>query len=81
MTGKKRIALVVIAAVIVVAVVVMLWNSLAATTKIAFVNYQAINLGQISKANDNSFVKIHELAVEDLDKAGKYDMVFVNGMG
>ena len=81
MTRKKKITLTVTGAVIVVAVAILLWNSLASTTRIAFVNYQAINLGQISKANDNSFVKIRELAVEDLDKAGKYDMVFVNGMG
>lgn len=60
---------------------IVAWNILASPTRIAFVNYQAITLGQISKANDNSFVKIEELPVEELDKAGKYDMVFVNGMG
>ena len=70
-----------IAGAVVLGAGILLWNSLASRTHIAFVNYQAIALGQISKANDNSFVKIHELAVEDLDKAGKYDMVFVNGMG
>lgn len=58
-----------------------LWAALASTTKIAFVNYQVIALGQIAKANDNSFIKIKELSVEDLNKAGKYDMIFVNGMG
>ena len=29
--------------------------------KVAFINYQVISLGQISKANDNSFIKISEL--------------------
>lgn len=57
------------------------WCRMLSPTKIAFVNYQAITLGQISKANNSSFVKISELPVEDLAKAGKYDMVFVNGMG
>lgn len=58
-----------------------LWATLASTTKIAFVNYQVIALGQIAKANDNSFIRIKELSIEELDKAEKYDMIFVNGMG
>lgn len=57
------------------------WHIKASSTRIAFVNYQAIALGQISKANDNSSVKISELPVERLDEAGHYDMVFVNAMG
>lgn len=60
---------------------ILLWQRLASSTRIAFVNYQAITLGQISRANDNSFIKIRELPVEELDKAGDFDMVFVNGMG
>lgn len=77
---KKAILLSVIALILVVGAIVV-WNMTASSTRIAFVNYQAITLGQISKANDNSFVKIEELPVEELDKAHKYDMVFVNGMG
>ena len=57
------------------------WNTWFGTTKIAFINYQVINLGQISKANDNSFIKISALDTEDLDKIGSYDMVFMNAMG
>ena len=37
------------------------WNSWFSTTRIAFINYQVINLGEISKANDNSFIRINEL--------------------
>ncbi|MDE6469105.1 MAG: cobaltochelatase subunit CobN, partial [Muribaculaceae bacterium] len=59
----------------------LLWKSVASSTRIAFVNYQAITLGQISKANDNSFVKIEELPLDRLDRLSGYDMVFVNGMG
>lgn len=47
----------------------------------AFVNYQVITLGQISKANDNSFIKIYELSTEELGRLKRYDMVFVNAMG
>lgn len=57
------------------------WNVWGSTTRIAFVNYQVINLGQIAKANDNSFISINELPVDRLDEVFGYDMVFVNGMG
>lgn len=60
---------------------VVAWNAWFSPTKIAFINYQVINLGQISKANDNSFIKINILDVEDLDDITSYDMVFMNGMG
>lgn len=32
------------------------WNLWFSATKVAFINYQVISLGQISKANDNSFI-------------------------
>lgn len=69
------------AAALALGIGIWLWNSFISPTKIAFVNYQAISLGQISKANDNSFVKISELGTEELDRVGDFDMVFVNGMG
>lgn len=80
MKRKSIIILSLVTAALVGAAVVA-WNSLAATTRVAFVNYQPINLGQIGRANDNSFIKIENLTPENLDKAGKYDMIFVNGMG
>lgn len=79
--SKKKLILIVIACVVVATAAIFIWNRFAAETHIAFINYQAITLGQVSKANDNSFVKIHELQPEDIDKVGKYDMVMVNGMG
>lgn len=60
---------------------VALWNLWFSPTKVAFINYQVISLGQISKANDNSFIKISELSTDDLDKLTAYDMVFINAMG
>lgn len=81
MRKKKIIILDIIAGAVTIGAGALLWNRWASTTDIAFVNYQAITLGQISRANDNSFIKIHELSVDDIDKAGKYDMVMVNGMG
>ena len=69
---------------IAVVLLAAIWMGLRAwvlPTRIAFVNYQVISLGQIAKANDNSFVKISELPVEELERIGSYDMVFINGMG
>ena len=57
------------------------WSKWLSTTRIAFVNYQTITLGQIARANDNPLVKIENLTAEDLAKADGYDMVFVQAMG
>lgn len=57
------------------------WNLWFSATRVAFINYQVISLGQISKANDNSFIKISELSTDDLDRLTGYDMVFINAMG
>lgn len=78
---KKRAVAIAAAAIVIIIAAVWSWCYLAAPTHIAFVNYQAINLGQISKANDSHFIKIAELTPEELDKAKNFDMVFVNAMG
>ena len=39
-----------------------IWHILASPTRIAFVNYQAITLGQIAKVNDNNpHIRISEI--------------------
>jgi cobaltochelatase CobN len=81
MKQQKKVIIITIACVIFLTAGYLLWNAFASSTRIAFVNFQTITLGQIAKVNDNSFIKIEELPVEQLDKAGKYDMVFVTGMG
>ena len=60
---------------------ISVWNAWFSTTKIAFVNFQTIQQGSISKANDNSSVKLSEVSLDNLDRLASYDMVFVNGMG
>lgn len=55
---KKSIIIITIACAAVLGILYGIWHGYAASTRIAFVNYQAIALGQIGKANDNSFVKI-----------------------
>lgn len=58
-----------------------IWNSWFSVTKIGFVNYQAINLGEISKANNNPFIRLAEISADRLDELGSCDMVFINAMG
>lgn len=58
------------------------WSVLASPTRVAFVNYQAITLGQISRAAAGvRFVRICDLPPEELGRAADFDMIFVNGMG
>lgn len=57
------------------------WSRYFSPTRIAFVNYQVLTLGEISKANDNPMISLEELPIDGLDKIDKYDMVFINGMG
>lgn len=57
------------------------WNLWFSSTQVGFVNYQVINLGQISKANHNSFIKISVISTDELDDLDTYDMVFINAMG
>ena len=57
------------------------WSCWFSATKIAFVNFQTIQQGSISKANNNSFIKLSEVSVDELNRLKNYDMVFINGMG
>ena len=66
---------------VVSAVLTGAWNLWFSSTQVGFVNYQVINLGQISKANHNSFIKISEISTDELDDLDTYDMVFINAMG
>ena len=60
---------------------VWFWRTWLGRTDIAFVNYQAIQMGEIARANDNSFIRISEVGVGDIGSLGDYDFVFVNAMG
>ncbi|MBD5358771.1 MAG: cobaltochelatase subunit CobN [Bacteroides sp.] len=78
---KKKIIFTSVTVIIIVAAAIIGWKSLASSTRIAFINYQPITLGEIGKANNSSFIKIENLDVEKLDKVSNFDMIFVNGMG
>ncbi len=80
---QKTAKLITFIVVSILAVLILwgLWAFLAAPTRVAFLNYQVITLGQISKANDSRMVRLYELTPEDASKAGHYDILLINGMG
>lgn len=77
---KKYIFLIILTVVLIVAGVAF-WNSMCSTTNIAFVNYQVTSLGEISKANDNRFIKLTEEKLDNIDDWDRYDVVLISGMG
>lgn len=78
---KKKTMIVLGSLLVAVLLLFIVWNSWFSATKIGFINYQAINLGEISKANDNSFIRLAEISTDELDKLNSCDMVFINAMG
>lgn len=77
---KKYIFLGLLAAVLVF-ILTACWRTMCSRTDVAFVNYQVITLGEISKANDNSFIRLHVAPLDDIDSWSDYDAVVINGMG
>lgn len=78
---KKRKILIIVAVAALLLIGFGVWSKWLSTTRIAFVNYQTITLGQIARANDNPLIKIENLDADDIKKADDYDMVFVQAMG
>ncbi len=78
---KKKHIFLALLAVIVLVGLLKAYSAWIGTTRIAFLNYQAIELGQISNANDNGMIKLSEITTDDFDHLEDYDMILVNGMG
>ena len=78
---KKKYIMLGIPALLLIVVLIAFWRSMCSGTDVAFVNYQVITLGEISKANDNSFIRLHEAQLDDIDEWDDYDVVLINGMG
>lgn len=79
---KKKSKIILGVCIVAVALIgLSVWNTWFGTTKVAFVNFQTIQQGSISKANDNSSIKLSEVSLDNLDRLTGYDMVFINGMG
>ena len=78
---KKKHIFLALLAVIVLGGLAKAYSAWVGTTRIAFLNYQAIALGQISHANDNAMIKLSEITTNDFNHLDDYDMIIVNGMG
>lgn len=78
---KKKHIFLALLAVIVLGGLAKAYSAWVGTTRIAFLNYQAIALGQISHANDNAMIKLSEITTDDFEHLDDYDMIIVNGMG
>lgn len=78
---KKKHIFLALLAVIVLGGLAKAYSAWVGTTRVAFLNYQAIALGQISHANDNAMIKLSEITTDDFDHLDDYDMIIVNGMG
>ena len=78
---KRKVKIWAGVSLLVIVLGVVAWNILFSATRIAFLNYQVITLGEIAKANDNDRIKLSILDIEELDEIGKYDVVLINGMG
>ena len=78
---KKKYIFLGLLAALLVFVLTACWRTMCSRTDVAFVNYQVITLGEISKANDNSFIRLHVAPLDDIDSWSGYDAVVINGMG
>jgi len=78
---KKKYIFLGLLAAILVFILTACWRTMCSRTDVAFVNYQVITLGEISKANDNSFIRLHVAPLDDIDSWSDYDAVVINGMG
>lgn len=78
---KKKHIFLALSIVVVLGGLAKAYSAWVGTTRIAFLNYQAIALGQISHANDNAMIKLSEITTDDFDHLDDYDMIIVNGMG
>ena len=78
---KRKIYLWIGIVAVVLAAAFFAYSKWMAPTRVAFVNFQAISLGNIYKANDNSHIKLVEISTDELDKLKDFDMVFISGMG
>lgn len=84
MSRTKKIVVFSVLSAVIVVLLALLWFGWMRPTRIGFINYQSITLGEISRANQNTFIKLKEIPVDEIDKASDlkhFDIIFVNAMG
>ncbi len=58
-----------------------LYKSNIAPTKIAVVSFPDFTMEKMERSNDNKWVKLQNIELDNLDKIDKYDLVLVRGHG
>ncbi|MDR0765338.1 MAG: cobaltochelatase subunit CobN, partial [Odoribacteraceae bacterium] len=77
----KKIIILSLSLLLLLAAGYFLYDRHVAATRVALVNFQAITLGQIARANENPYIKVREVSLDDLHRLSSFDLVLVNGMG
>ncbi len=78
---KKKYIFTGLASIIPIALLLTMWHVWCSTTRVAFVHYSVIEMGQMAKANTNPRIKITEVGTDELNKLKNCDMVIINAMG
>lgn len=84
MSRTKKVVVFSVLSAVIVALLALIWFGWMRPTRIGFINYQSLTLGEISRANQNAFIKLKEIPVDEIDKASDlkhFDIIFVNAMG
>ncbi|MDR0603594.1 MAG: cobaltochelatase subunit CobN [Bacteroidales bacterium] len=80
MVNKKiKFGIIILAAIVVI--VLAFWVVRANETRIAMVNFPNFQYAKMVKSNDNDFIKLEQLTLDDFDKLKRYDAVLIFGMG
>ncbi len=69
------------AAVIVLAIAALLYHSLVSPTKIGTLNFADFSVEKFIRSNNNPFVKIESIPLEEVNKLDNYDMLLVRVHG
>ncbi|MDR1180982.1 MAG: cobaltochelatase subunit CobN [Bacteroidales bacterium] len=78
---KKKIKFSIIGLAIIAVVLLMFWALRMNETKIAMVNFPNFQYAKMVKSNDNDFIRLKQLTLDDFDKLKRYDAVLIFGMG
>ncbi len=79
---KKKIKRSIIVLITVIAAVLVVFGIIHANkTKIAMVNFPNFQYAKMVKSNDNDFIRLKQLTIDDFGKLKRYDAILIFGMG
>ena len=74
---KKKLLYTIGSIVAAAAVIALLYCRYASVTRIATLNFPDFTVEKFIRSNDNSFIKIKPIGLDEADKIAKYDIVLV----